>query len=89
MSVELSLLARAQTAFDAGNLSASQVLLDEHAQKFGSSAALSPEARYLRLELYVASGRADAAQGVAQEILRRDAKGPHAGRARRVLEQQK
>jgi hypothetical protein len=89
MSAELALLARAQAEFDAGKLGAAHALLDEHERSFGSRAALSPEARYLKLELYVASARQDEARAVAQEILRRDAKGPHAGRARRLLEQQK
>jgi len=89
MSAELRLLERAQASADAGQRGLALELLREHEQRFGPAAPLSPEARYLKLEVFAASGRMTEARAVAHEILARDPAGPHAGRARRLLEQEK
>jgi hypothetical protein len=88
MSAELLLLERAQASADAGDTSVALRLLNEHDRRFGANATLSPEARYLKLEVLRASGRAAEAQGVAREILTRDADGPHTSRARQLLREE-
>lgn len=88
MSAELMLLERAQASADSGKRALALDLLAEHARRFGPNSTLSPEARYLKLEVLARSGRQAEARAVAREILAHDANGPHAGRARHVLEEQ-
>lgn len=87
LTEELSLLGRARASIDARNTTLAGELLAEHERRFGQSARLSPEARYLRLELLADTGRREEARALAREILKRDSSGPHVARARAVLEE--
>ena len=89
MSAELLLLERAQASADSGKGAVALDLLSEHMRRFGPRSTLSPEARYLKLEVLAKMGRQAEARAVAREILAHDANGPHASRARHVLEEEK
>jgi hypothetical protein len=89
MSAELALLEQAQAHADRGETSVALELLSQHDRQFGPSAPLSPEARYLELEVLRASGRSADAASVARDILTRDAAGLHADRARQLLREEK
>jgi hypothetical protein len=82
---ELDLLERARTSLDRGQAARAAELLDEHRTRFGRAAQLGPEARYLRLEAAHASGQRDRTRALAKELIVRDADGPHVGRARELL----
>jgi hypothetical protein len=83
---ELELLRRIRGKLDAEELDSTPELFLEHERRFGSSSALSPEARYLKLEVLVRSGQLEEAKKLASEIIQRDAKGPHVARAKEILQ---
>jgi hypothetical protein len=84
---ELALVDRVRASVDANNPALASALLAQHERRFGKAAQLSPEARALRLEVLVSTGRVEEARTLAREILARDAAGPHAVRAREVLKE--
>jgi len=84
---ELALIDRVRANVDAKNPAVANTLLAEHERRFGKSAQFAPEARYLRLEVMVATGRVEEARRLAHEIVARDSAGPHAARARAVLKE--
>jgi hypothetical protein len=86
LRAELELLHRIRVKLDAQELGSTSQLFREHERRFGSSSALSPEARYLRLEVLVGSGELEAAKRLASEIIQRDDKGPHVARAKEILQ---
>ena len=87
LTEQLALLRHARTALDSGAPLAATRWLAEYERRFGDASSLSPEARYLRLDALLASGRREEARRVAREIIARDAKGPHVSRARGVLDE--
>jgi hypothetical protein len=87
LAEELALLDRVRASIDARRPAVASSLLAEHEHRFGRAAPLSPEARYLALEAFLAAGRKEEARAAAREILQRDSGGPHASRARAVLEE--
>lgn len=87
LSEQLALLRQARAALDSGSPAAATHWLSEYDRRFGNASSLSPEARYLRLDALLASGRREEARSVAREIIARDAKGPHVSRALGVLDE--
>jgi hypothetical protein len=87
LSEQLALLRHARAALDTGSPAAATRWLSEYDRRFGNASSLSPEARYLRLDALLASGRREEARSVAREIIARDAKGPHVSRALGVLDE--
>jgi hypothetical protein len=87
LAEELALIDRVRTSVDSRNTALASTLLAEHERRFGKSAQFAPEARYLRLEIMVATGRSEEARHLAHEILERDPAGPHAARARALLKE--
>jgi len=87
LSEQLALLRHARAALDSGSPAAATRWLSEYDRRFGNASSLSPEARYLRLDALLASGRREEARSVAREIVARDAKGPHVSRALGVLDE--
>lgn len=85
---ELTLLERARVQLDSGHLTQASALLDEHDRRFGAGAPLAPEARYLKLMLEQARQQPAETRALAREILERDPTGPHAARARAVLDKE-
>jgi hypothetical protein len=88
LAEELALLKRARASLDAGDVRLASLLLEEHEERFGATSPLSPEARYLDFELLLAGKRRAEARALALEILARDPNGPHAERARALLEKE-
>ncbi len=87
LNEQLALVRHARAALDSENPAAAMRWLAEYDRRFGAASSLSPEARYLRLDALLASGRRAEARSVAREIIARDAKGPHVSRARAVLDE--
>jgi len=87
LAEELALIDRVRASVDASNPALASTLLAEHGRRFGKSAQFAPEARYLRLEVMVATGRNEEARRLAHEILERDPSGPHAAQARALLKE--
>jgi hypothetical protein len=88
LAAELALLNDVRAAVDRRDTDSALRLLSEHERRYPSDAQLRPEARYLRLEALELAGRHEEARGVAQRILERDPRGPHAARAKEVLEKE-
>jgi hypothetical protein len=88
LAAELSLLNDVRAAVDRRDTDAALSLLAEHDRRYATNAQLLPEARYLRLETLELAGRGAEARSVARQILERDPRGPHAARAREVLEKE-
>ncbi len=87
LAEELALIDRVRASVDAKNPVLAGALLAEHERRFGKSAQLAPEARYLRLEVMIATGRIEEARRLAKGIVERDPSGPHAARARAFLKE--
>jgi hypothetical protein len=88
LAAELALLSNVRAAIDRRDAGTALLLLAEHDHRYRSGAQLLPEARYLRLEALELAGRRDDARAAARKILERDPRGPHAARAREVLEKE-
>jgi hypothetical protein len=88
LAAELSLLSSVRAAIDRRDADTALRLLVEHARRHPMDARLLPEARYLRLEALELAGRPSEARDVARRILELDPRGPHAARAREVLEKE-
>jgi hypothetical protein len=88
LTEELSLLSGVREAVDRHDADTALRLLGEHARRYPTDARLLPEARYLRLEALVLGGRREEARDAARRILELDPRGPHAARAREVLEKE-
>jgi hypothetical protein len=88
LAAELRLLNDVRAAVDRRDSAAALRLLAEHDRRYPTDAQLRPEARYLRLEALELAGRRDEAVSVARGILELDPRGPHAARAREILEKQ-
>jgi hypothetical protein len=88
LAAELALLNDVRAAVDRRDTESALRLLAEHERRYSSDAALRPEARYLRLETLELGGRYDEARAVARRILELDPRGPHAARAKAILEKE-
>lgn len=86
LTAELALLSGARAAIDRRDAGSALRLLAEHAERYPNDARLQPEARYLRLEALELGGRPEEARDVARRMLELDPRGPHAARAREILE---
>ena len=82
---EAKLLDRAREALRAGHGAQALDALNEYRRQVGAG-GLGLEARYLRMEALLQQGNRGAAQNLARELLRTNPNGPHATRARAVLE---
>ncbi|HEX6765546.1 MAG TPA: hypothetical protein VF103_08720 [Polyangiaceae bacterium] len=87
LAEELALIDRVRASVDAHQPALAGRLLTEHEARFGKSAQCAPEARYLRVEVMLATGRMDEVRRLAREILDHDPSGPHAARARALLKE--
>jgi hypothetical protein len=88
LAAELSLLNDVRAAVDRRDTEAALRLLTEHDRRYPTDAQLRPEARYLRLETLELAGRREEAKNVARRILELDPRGPHAARAKELLEKE-
>jgi hypothetical protein len=88
LAAELSLLNDVRAAVDRRDTESALRLLAEHDRRYPTDAQLRPEARYLRLETLERAGRREEARSVARRILELDPHGPHAARAKEVLEKE-
>jgi hypothetical protein len=88
LAAELRLLNDVRAAVDRRDTDSALRLLAEHDRRYGADGELRPEARYLRLEALERAGRREEARGVARLILELDPRGPHAARAKEVLEKE-
>jgi hypothetical protein len=88
LAAELLLLNDVRAAVDRRDSAAALRLLAEHDRLYPTDAQLRPEARYLRLEALALAGRRDEARNVARGILELDPRGPHAARAKEILEKE-
>jgi hypothetical protein len=88
LAAELSLLSSVRAAIDHRDADTALRLLVEHSRRYPTDARLLPEARYLRLEALELAGRRQDARDVARRILELDPRGPHAARAREVLDKE-
>lgn len=88
LAAELALLSNVRAAIDRRDAETALLLLAEHDHRYRAAAQLLPEARYLRLEALELAGRRDDARAAARRILDLDPRGPHAARAREVLEKE-
>jgi hypothetical protein len=88
LAAELSLVNDVRAAVDRRDTDSALRLLAEHDRRYPTDAQLRPEARYLRLEALELAGRRDEARIVARRIFELDPRGPHAARAKEVLEKE-
>lgn len=88
LAEELLLLKDVRAAVDRHDTETALRLLAEHDRRYPTDAQLRPEARYLRLETLERAGRREEARNVARRILALDPRGPHAARAKEVLEKE-
>jgi hypothetical protein len=87
LAAELALIDRARAAVDAKDGARALAELSKHEQRFGRSARLLPEARYLRLEALLLTQDRSGAEAQARKILIEDPHSPHSRRAESVLKQ--
>jgi hypothetical protein len=88
LAAELALLSGVRAAIDRHDTDTALRLLAEHARRDPTDARLLPEARYLKLEALVLAGRREEARDVARRMLELDPRGPHAARAKEILEKE-
>jgi len=85
IAVEIALIDEARRALRAGDPASALETLNRHRSEV-ERPRLEPEAQYLRMEAFAAAGNGAAAQRAASALLERYPKGPHAARARAILE---
>jgi hypothetical protein len=83
---EVAYVDHARALLVAGQASEGLALLDHYEQKF-PGARLLPEVLFLQLEACERSGRSAEARSAARRLVEGFPKSPHAGRARKLLEQ--
>jgi hypothetical protein len=86
LATEVAYVDHARALLVAGQSSEGLALLDHYEQKF-PGARLLPEVLFLKLEACERSGRSAEARSAAQRLVEGFPKSPHAGRARKLLEQ--
>jgi TolA-binding protein len=82
---EVAVLDRAREALRKGQSTTALEALDEYARRF-KAGRLGLEAQYLRMETSLQRGDAAGARAIASRLLQSSPSGPHAARARAVLE---
>jgi hypothetical protein len=85
LAAEVALVDRARAALASGSPARALENLRDYEMAFREP-RLSPEVLYLRMEAHLAAGNEAPARDVAAESVRRFPRGPHAARARQVLE---
>lgn len=86
LASEVAYVDRARALLVAGQSSQGLALLERYEQTF-REARLLPEVLFLQLEAYQRSGRMAEARGAAKRLVVGFPKSPHAGHARKLLEQ--